>query len=573
MIIEHSTLIVNSSNINYLKSKGYKNIKKNDIINVKTKDLSKGSNQKISGYCDICGAKKEMQFRTYYKLTNNFTNKYYCHSCSFIKSEQTNLKKYGYKQPMKNISIMKKMIETNLKKYGVEHSSQLEKYKQKQENTNLKRYGVKCPLQNKTVKDKAIQTILKIYKFDHQNKSEIIKKKIKKTKQIRYNDENYNNRNKSEITCMKRYGVKNVIISNETKLKAQKTNSLKLKNKYKDIINVDYLNKTLTIKCEENHNFDIDISLFKNRKRIYTTLCTICNPIGSYSASGYEIQLQNFMKKNYKQEILTSDRKILNNKELDIYLPELKLAFEFNGLYWHNEEHKENNYHLNKTELCEKKGIQLIHIWEDNWINKQDIVKSMILNKLGKTPNKIYGRKTIIKEITDNKIVRNFLETNHLQGFIGSKIKLGLFFENELVSLMIFGKRRIAMGKKLTNEGEYELLRYCNKLNTNVLGGASKLFKYFIENFNPKEITTYADRSHSNGKLYKQLGFKFISKTQPNYFYIINGIRHHRFNFRKDKLIKEGFDPNKTEHQIMLDRNIYKIYDSGNLKYFYAEPD
>ena len=191
----------------------------------------------------------------------------------------------------------------------------------------------------------------------------------------------------------------------------------------------------------------------------------------------------------------------------------------------------------------------------------------MILNKLGKTPNKIYGRKTIIKEIIDNKIVRTFLEINHLQGFIGSKIKLGLYYENKLVSMMIFGKRRVAMGKKLTNEGEYELLRYCNKLNTNIVGGASKLFKYFIGNFSPKEITTYADRSHSNGNLYETLGFKFISKTQPNYYYIIDGIRHHRFNFRKDKLIKEGFDSNKTEHQIMIDRNIYRIFDSGNLKY------
>ena len=123
------------------------------------------------------------------------------------------------------------------------------------------------------------------------------------------------------------------------------------------------------------------------------------------------------------------------------------------------------------------------------------------------------------------------------------------------------------MGKKSTNDNEYELLRFCNKLNTNVLGGASKLFKYFKNNYKPKEITTYADRSHSNGGLYKQLGFKFISKTSPNYYYIIDGIRKHRFNFRKDKLIKEGFEPNKTEHQIMIDRNIFRIYDSGNLKY------
>jgi len=252
---------------------------------------------------------------------------------------------------------------------------------------------------------------------------------------------------------------------------------------------------------------------------------------------------------------------------LDIYLPELKLAFEFNGLWWHNELYKDKNYHLNKTEECEKLGIQLIHIWEDDWIYKQDIVKSIIINKLNKTPNKIFARKTIIKEINDNKLIREFLDKNHIQGFVGSKVKLGLFFENELVSLMTFGNRRVAMGKKTTNIDEYELLRFCNKLNTNVIGGASKLFKYFINNYKPKEITTYADRSISQGKLYETLGFISQGKTEPNYYYINNKIRQHRFNFRKDVLVKQGYDANKTEHDIMLERKIFRIYDSGNLKY------
>jgi len=193
----------------------------------------------------------------------------------------------------------------------------------------------------------------------------------------------------------------------------------------------------------------------------------------------------------------------------------------------------------------------------------------MILNKLNKTKNKIYARKTEIKEINDNKLVKNFLTENHLQGFVGSKIKIGLFYNNELVSIMTFGNRRISMGKKITNMNEYELLRFCNKLNTNVIGGSSKLFKYFLKNYNPSEIMTYADRSHSQGKLYEMLGFKYIGKSQPNYYYIIDGIRKHRFNFRKDLLVKQGFDKNKTEHQIMIDRKIYRIYDSGNLKYLY----
>jgi very-short-patch-repair endonuclease len=414
--------------------------------------------------------------------------------------------------------------------------------------TNLKKYGVDNPMKNDEIKNKSIQ----ILKNKYGEKFEKILNKTRQTMLDRYGYE---------------YALMNTdilkIVIEKSKIKRNK----KLNQKIENLINIDNDNNVFDIYCEKcNFIFNISNSLYKNRKRTNTIICTICNPIGS-SKSGYEIQLQDFIKENYSNNILINRRKIIPPLELDIYLPELKLAFEFNDIYWHNEEHKSNNYHLNKTEECEKQGIQLIHIWEDNWIYKQDIVKSMILNKLGKTSNKIYGRKTEVKEITDNKLVRNFLETNHLQGFIGSKVKLGLFFNDELVSLMTFGKRRVAMGKKSTNDGEFELLRFCNKLNTNVLGGASKLFKYFKNNYNPKEITTYADRSHSIGGLYKQLGFDFIGTTTTNYYYIIDGIRYHRFNFRKDKLIKEGFDPNKTEHQIMIDRKIFRIYDSGNLKY------
>jgi len=325
-------------------------------------------------------------------------------------------------------------------------------------------------------------------------------------------------------------------------------------------------NSNLKIMCECKNIFTITKTLFNHKLASGVELCPKCNPP---TLSIKENETLEFISNNYKYEILSNKKNIISPLELDIYLPDLKLAFEYNGIYWHNEYHKDDNYHLNKTELCEQQKIQLVHIWEDDWLYKQSIVKSMILNKLNKTPNKIFGRKTKVKEIVDNKLVREFLNKNHLQGFVGSSVKLGLFFDNELVSLMTFGKRRIAMGRKSTNDGEFELLRFCNKLNTNIIGGASKLFKYFINNYNPTEITTYADRSHSNGKLYKILGFDFISKTRPNYYYVIGNKRHYRFNFRKDVLIKEGFDPNKTEHQIMLDRKIYRIYDSGNLKLIY----
>ena len=447
--------------------------------------------------------------------------------------------------------------------------------------------SVKCDVCNK----ESVITIQKynknINKYNIYTCKRCFNIKNKKTKLKKYNNENFNNRANAKKTCLERYGVDNPSKCEKFKELKKKTTfknynvynpsqSIIIRKKYKNTIENKLLNKyenLISVKknnyiflCKKGHEFEISRELLKNRNKLNTEICTVCNPISS-SNSGHEIQLQDFIKENYKNDIILNSRSVITPLELDIYLPELKIAFEFNGVYWHNELYKENNYHLNKTELCENHEIQLIHIWEDDWLYKQEIVKSMILNKLGKTPNKIFGRKTVVKEVIDNKLIREFINKNHLQGFVGSKIKLGLFLDNELVSLMTFGKRRVSMGKKTTNDDEYELLRFCNKLNTNVVGGASKLFKYFIRNYKPKEITTYADRSHSNGNLYEQLGFEYIGKTQPNYYYIIDGIRKHRFNFRKDVLIKEGFDSNKTEHQIMIDRNIFRIYDSGNLKF------
>lgn len=285
--------------------------------------------------------------------------------------------------------------------------------------------------------------------------------------------------------------------------------------------------------------------------------------------SASEREIFDFIKLNYNGIAMHNYRGLLNDKkELDIYLPSLKIAFEFDGLYWHNEKNQPSrSYHLHKTKECLEKGIQLIHIFEDEWIYKKDIVKSRILNLLGKSENKIYARKCSIKEV-DSKTSREFLNENHIQGYCNSSIRYGLYYEGMLVSLMTFGGKRKNLGSN-NIEGHFELLRFCNKLNTNVIGGASKLFKYFIDKKKPQNVVSYADRRWSVGKLYEILGFTLSHESQPSYFYVINDKRENRFNYRKDVLVKEGYDPNKTEHQIMLDRGIYRIYDCGCLVYEY----
>jgi hypothetical protein len=264
-------------------------------------------------------------------------------------------------------------------------------------------------------------------------------------------------------------------------------------------------------------------------------------------------------------DFLENTRALIRKREIDIYIPSHNLAIEFNGLYWHNELFVDSNYHLEKTSMCEEKGIRLIHVFEDEWMFKKEVVKSRIRNILGISGDRIYARKCEIKEIKA-KDARIFLDQNHLQGYSVSSCNVGLFYKDELVSLMAFVKPRLGIGN---NKSEYiELSRFANKLDTIVVGGASKLLKYYVRTYEPSKIISYADIRWSRGELYEQLGFIKTHTNKPNYWYVINAERKHRFLFRKSKLKKDGFDiENKTEHQIMLDRKIYRIYDCGTIHF------
>ena len=294
-------------------------------------------------------------------------------------------------------------------------------------------------------------------------------------------------------------------------------------------------------------------------------------PYHNFNSSNIEKEISDYIKSIYNGELLYNDRQLIQPNEIDIYLPDLNIGFEIDGLYWHNEINKpDKNYHLNKTIECENKGIRLIHIFEDEWIYKKDIWKSMISNILGKTNIKLYARKCEVKEITDSKIASEFLDQNHIQGKCGSSIKLGLYCNNELVSLMTFGKSRHFVGSH--NISKYELLRFCNKLNTTVIGGASKLFNYFIKKYDPESIVSYADRRWSQGNLYEKLGFQLYNESKPNYYYVIKNKRVYRFNFRKDQLIKKyNCPPNISEKQFCLEQRWYRIYDCGCLCYLWKK--
>lgn len=544
ILTEKINIKICSKNINHFNNLGY-DVVSGKIIEVDVIDLPLNSKKLVKVKCDNCGTEKEIKYNDYCNITKN--GKYYCSKCKWIKTKLTNKEKYGVENVFQSAEIIKKIKQTNQEKYGVDYPNQNPEIFNKVKETNLKNLKVQFPTQNQNVLKKQYKTNINRYKTPYSFLNETVKNKIKSKLQ-------------------ENYGVDNPMLSEVVKNKAIETRITNLMKKYEylNIIDIKDNNYKFICDCGKNHEFEIQSGLLYHRLKYKTKLCTICNEINSYNNSGFQIELGEFIEKNSDNPIIKNDRTLINPNELDFYIPQLKLAFEFNGLYWHNELHKRNNYHYNKTESCEKIGIKLIQIYEDDWLYKKNIVESRILNLLGKSKT-IYARKCEIREISDNKLIRDFLNYNHIQGFIGSKIKLGLFFNNDLVSIMTFGNLRKALGQN-NKIDSYELLRFCNKIHTNVVGGASKLFQYFIRNYEPDTIISYADRSWSSGNLYIKLGFKIQHKTKPNYYYIIDNVRKHRFAYRKNV---HNDISGKSEHQIMLEKNIYRIYDSGNLKFIW----
>ena len=256
---------------------------------------------------------------------------------------------------------------------------------------------------------------------------------------------------------------------------------------------------------------------------------------------------------------------VLILKLLDIFIPEYNIAIEYDGEYWHSTANRGAKNGYLKYLKCLDNNISLFTFRDSEWKSKKEIIKSVLVNKFGKSKTNLYARKCEIK-LVDKFSKSKFLVDNHLQGKCGSSIDLGLYYENVLVSIMTFGKRRKNMGSS-SKDDEYELIRFCTKLNISVIGGASKLLKHFIKNYKPNIIVTFANNRWSDGGLYEKIGFNFSHNSKPSYKYLVNNVLKDRFNYRKDVLVKEGFDESKTEFEIMDERGFPRLYDCGNKVY------
>ena len=495
------------------------------------------------------------------KTKSNMMKKYGVENASQInevkeKKKETCLKNYGVEHPSQSREVKEKVKQTCLEKYGVEHYNNIEKFKQ----TCLEKYGVEHLSQLDWIKEKKKQTCLKNFGVEHPSQSKEVKEKKKET-------------------YRKNWGADHPMQSKDIKEKVFNSYIENYIKEHKDIISITKNNlgeKIYTCSCDDitcnlctQRQYIISGPLYHSRNYQQITKCTIKNPVCEKTKdTSIELFIQSILD-NYNIEYVKNKR-IINNSELDIYIPSKNIGIECNGIYWHSDRVKCKNYHYNKYKCYKDKGIQLLTIWED-WIKlRPEIAESIILSKLGIYKEKIYARKCNIKLI-DYKECKVFLDNNHIQGNSNSSIRLGLYYNNELKSVMCFSKkRRSMMGNKIKNDDEWELTRFCSELNTIIIGGASKLLKHFIKTYNPKTIVSFASHDISNGNLYNNLNFICAKEYNSSYWYINSRtyIRYHRYVFRKSALIKMGFDENLSEFQI-VDNNLpyYRIFDSGQSKY------
>lgn len=475
------------------------------------------------------------------------------------KIKETNLSKFGAENPNKCEEVRKKIEETNLARYGTKAVLSSPKIKEKIKQTNRKKYGAESVLQSEEVKQKIKQTLIQKYKVDNPLKSKIIRKKI-------------------EITNLQKHGSKNPFGSEDIKEKIYQTNEEKYGTKYpnqsdmlKEKKKKKFLEKILS-RCPGytplfNEWLGVQIDHKWKCQRCGTEFldnidngklprCPKCYPPVINSIAEKEIALA--IKEKVK--ILENSRKIIPPYELDIYIPDKKLAIEYCGLHWHSELNgKDRNYHYNKYLLCKGEGIQLITIFEDEYKNNPTLIMNRLFHKLGFVTEKLYARNCEVQSIESN-VAEDFYDIYHVQGGMKSHIDYGLYHRGELVGCMSFSKSRYSKNY------EYELTRFAT--SKSVVGGASKLFSFFIKMYNPESVVSYCDLRWNNGNTYKKMGFSFSHISKPNYWYIDRSRtkREHRIKYQKHKLknLLEEYDSNLSEWENMKLNGYDRIWDCGN---------
>lgn len=457
------------------------------------------------------------------------------------------------------------------------------------------KYGGHPMSTNASTRKKFNETMIKNHGVDRAGKMPDFLDKIKRTLNERYGSDNYNNLDQMKRTMIDKYGVDNY----------RKTNEYDQKYKRTCLIKYGVENASRSVNCKEEHkklmfkkfifsdrfkNFTPEFNMDEYQgatepfDKKYPFKCNRCGRIedhyisdGKYvrcsacdkTISEFQLSIYDYIKSLLPADpVVNNDRTSIYPQEIDVYLPTQKIGIECDGLYWHAEVSgsKNKNYHLNKTKYASSKGIRMIHIFENEWNCKKDIVKSILRNVLTKSNKIVFARKCVVSEITSD-VKKQFLNENHVQGNDHCTLKFGLYLGRELVSVMTFVRSRFDLSV------EWEMSRFCSKIGINVVGGSSKIFSHFVKLISPRSIVSYSDRRFFSGEVYLKLGFSFIDNTSPNYFYTLDGYctLSGRQGWQKSKLKNKlkSFDPSLSEWENMKMNGFDRIWDCGHSKWIW----
>jgi hypothetical protein len=478
------------------------------------------------------------------------------------KRKQTNLDRYGVTCNLKHSGTQEKIQKTNLAKYGVEHHMKSNQSKEKLQATKLERYG-NSAYNNR---DKFRQTLGSLSEQEKQAISDTRKNTVQQRYGVDYITQSAEFKQKTLETNLVRYGYANVSCAPAIKQKISGTQQQRYGSHHnQQHIPRETLEKLsdtayLTANCHRSlTDLGAELDVTYHTVNYAYQKYKIERTYDQYRQSLAETEILNYIQ-SLGIDCVQSVRNIISPREIDLFVPEFNLGIEYDGLYWHCETSgKSRTYHQEKTQLCKQQGVKLIHILDYEWKNKTDIVKSRLSNLLGKS-QRLGARTCKIVEL-DAKTTTEFLSQTHIQGAVGSSIRLGLVHAGALVAVMTFGKARY------NQNYQYELLRFSNALGVTVQGGASKLFSYFVNQYQPKSVISYCDLRWNTGSMYAQLGFQHLRDTKPNYWYTQQHLTFEsRIKYQKHKLSKifEDFDPGLSEWQNMIRNGYDRYWDCGN---------
>lgn len=459
---------------------------------------------------------------------------------------------------------------TLVKFHGVTNVAQLQSAKDRTSKTNIVRYGHKMSVHGVEIKDKAKETMLERYGVESPLQSAEIQERRKATMIETFGTDSGFDLDSFKVTMMKRYGVECASQCSEIQQRAAESNS---KNKWLVILKkaqanglivktMDHKAAYIDLECGTCHNtFQVGRLGFNARILAGEKLCWICHPENKPKRSKAEFECFQMIKAaSPNLEVLQSKRFTVSTgkkMEIDLYIPSLNLGIEYNGIFWHSTIKKENEYHRLKSEEFKILGIDILHVWEDNWNTKRAIVESMIKNRIGIHEHKIGARECELVELT-NAQRKTFFESSHLSGDINASHAFGLMWNGTIVAAASFGRPRFS------KTAEFELYRFALAINHSVRGALPRLISAHVRHFG-QSLMTYKSLDFGLGEsVYERNGFTEIKRSDPSFFYSDGQIRYNRMNFQKKNLLAAGADPTLTEEEIAWEMGYWRVWDCGN---------